>query len=253
MIPPVFSLMIIPFVSHVEGKGSQDFLFEGRGGTAGLEEPCVGCVSLMTVPFLSCRVARHALMGGCAAGVSPREGESTPDWIAVLADTPKWASGFVAGRVPLLVIDFVLTTFVGSRRLETIGGNTCVGSSLDVQADVARIEVTGDRLGSIWPTLGAGKRLCTLSLVLTTVLTIGCLVIVSASLGGCERWISPREGETAWLGGGAEHRVVKQTAPGTTIRYVPSVFISAFGLTTFIALCRSVAIRQDGLTLSLDG
>jgi hypothetical protein len=128
-----------------------------------------------------------------------------------------------------------------------------LGSPFDGWMDMTHIEVTGSRLGSIRVTLRAGKPLCMFCLVLTTILVVGRLVIVSASLEGCKGWTSPREGNMAWLGGRAEHRVVEQVVPGTTIRYVPSVFISAFGLTMFIALCRSVAIGKDGLTLSLDG
>jgi hypothetical protein len=183
----------------------------------------------MTVLSPGRHVVRGALLRGCALMVSPAEGKITPDRLTVLADTLKWVSGFVAGRVLSLAVDFVLTTFIGLRRLATMGGYThSVYLSLDRQVGVACIEVTNGWLGSAWATLGAGKPLCTICLALTTILAAGCLVVVSASLGGCEGWISPQECETARLG-------------------------CRFGLMSTLGLRRSAAVKKDGLNSSFDG
>jgi hypothetical protein len=146
----------------------------------------------MTVLSSGCRVVRAALLEGCAARASPGGGKTTPNWITASADTLKWVSGFVAGRVLSLAVNFVLTTFIGLCHLATMGGYThSVYLSLDRQAGVACIEATNGWLGSARATLGAGKSLCMICLALTTILAAGHLVVVSASLGGCEGWISP--------------------------------------------------------------
>jgi hypothetical protein len=182
----------------------------------------------MTILSPCCCVVRAALLEGCAARASPGEGKTTPNQITASADL-KWVSGFVTGQVLSLAVDFVLTTFIGLHCLVTMGGYThSVYLSLDRQAGVACIEATNGRLGSARATLGAGKSLCTICLALTTILAAGHLVIVSASLGGCEGWISPRECKTAWLG-------------------------CRFGLTSTSGLRRSAAIEKDGLNLSFDG
>jgi hypothetical protein len=260
-IPPVFLLTTVLFVPRMEGNvdnSSQNLSFEGQEGASGVQgerhlDALTWCLPT-TVLSPDRRVVRGTLLEGCAVRVSPGEGETTSDRIMVLVDTLKRVSGFVIRRVLSLVIDFVLMTFVALVcRLETIGGNTCLGSSFDGQADVAHIEVTGGRLGSIWAAFGAGERLCMLCLILTTILSLDCCISVVALLGGCEGWLLPREGESTpgWSTSARCGPVDGETLDATT-RYA-STPVSVPGLMTPSASCRWCITEEESMSSSFEG
>jgi hypothetical protein len=101
---------------------------EGTGGRLKL----LVCSLLTTFLFPGCLIDKEASFRGCVARASPGEGETTPDWITALSGSLKLVSGFVAGRVLVLAVDFVLTTFIGLHCLGTTRGIT---ASLDSTLD----------------------------------------------------------------------------------------------------------------------
>jgi hypothetical protein len=108
-------------------------------GTSGRLKLLV-CLLLTTFLFPGCLIDKEASFGGCVARASPGEGETTPDWITALSGSLKHVSGFVAGRVLALAVDFVLTMFIGLRHLGTTRGITAsLDSTLDRREGVARI------------------------------------------------------------------------------------------------------------------
>jgi hypothetical protein len=163
----------------------------------------------------------------------------TPGRATALVDILEQAPGFVTRWALAFVVGFVLTAFIGLRRLGATGRYAHSGSSLGIRLDVACIEVTSGQVGSVWVTLGAGKRFRMLCLALTTVLTSDHCVSVVASSGDCEDWISPGEGEsTPGWSTSAGRRPVERGTLGATARYA-SIPISVPGPTTSPGSCHS--------------